>query len=226
MSKNSYIKKKVKDSELKELIANRLNKVLQFTFEHKKIISCCIAGLLLFPVLTLPFRHKGINQDLEESSDLIQFANLSNVAASQRNVIAIPSGIVKANPFVPYRDISGTAKVNDIPTFNLVEPPEVINENSEAARVMDTTVSGILYDKYSPSAILNIEGNDYLVKKGDTVNNYKVLNILKDSVTVKLGANVYKAGIGEILTEGSMNRNEVSNLNNKFGGVRQWVTVI
>ena len=86
---------------------------------------------------------------------------------------------------------------------------------------MDTIVSGILYDKYSPSAILNIEGSDYLVKKGDVVSNYKVVNIMKDSVTVKLGANVYKAGIGEILTEGSLNRNDVSNLNNKFGGVRK-----
>ena len=65
---------------------------------------------------------------------------------------------------------------------------------------------------------MNIEGNDYLVKKGDVVNNYKVVNIMQDSVTVKLGANVYKAGIGEILTEGSMNHNEVSNLSKKFGG--------
>jgi hypothetical protein len=79
-------------------------------------------------------------------------------------------------------------------------------------------VSGILYDKFSPSAILNIEGNDYLVKKGDVVNNYKVVSILQDSVTVKLGANVYKAGIGEILTEGSLHHNDVSNLSNKFGG--------
>ena len=221
MSKQSYIKKKVKDNELKERIAANLNTALKFVFEHKKIFSCCIVGLLLCPVLALPLKHKNLNYSLDEGADLIQFANLSNVSASQRNVIAIPSGIVKANPFVPYRDISGTAKVNDIPAFNLVEPPEVINENSDAARVMDTTVSGILYDKYSPSAILNIEGNDYLVKKGDTVNNYKVLNIMKDSVTVKLGANVYRAGIGEILTEGSMNRNDISNLNNKFGGVRQ-----
>ena len=61
---------------------------------------------------------------------------------------------------------------------------------------------------------------DYLVKKGDVVNNYKVLAIAQDSVTVQLGSNVYKAGIGEILTEGSLNYNEVSNLGNKFGGVR------
>ena len=86
---------------------------------------------------------------------------------------------------------------------------------------MDTIVSGILYDKYSPSAILNIEGSDYLVKKGDVVNNYKVVNIMQDSVTVQLGANVYKAGIGEILTEGNLNHNNVSNLKNKFGGERR-----
>ena len=98
---------------------------------------------------------------------------------------------------------------------------DIVNENSDAAKVMDTVVSGILYDKYSPSAILNIEGNDYLVKKGDVVNNYKVLNIAQDSVTVKLGNNTYKAGIGQILTEGSVNYNNVSNLSKKFGGERR-----
>ena len=121
---------------------------------------------------------------------------------------------------MPYRDISGSSTL-DVPAFTLVEPPEVVDENSDAARVMDTVVSGILFDKFSPSAILNIEGNDYLVKKGDVVNNYKVVNIMQDSVTVKLGSNVYKAGIGEILTEGSLNHNDVSNLNNKFGGERR-----
>ena len=140
--------------------------------------------------------------------------------STKRVVLSIPTGVVKANPFLPYRNIEEVQVTKDVPAFDLVEPPEVINENSDAARVMDTIVSGILYDKYSPSAILNIEGNDYLVKKGDIVNNYKVINILEDSVTVKLGANVYKAGIGEILTEGTLKHNDVSNLNNKFGGVR------
>ena len=140
---------------------------------------------------------------------------------AKKDLISIPTGTVKANPFLPYRDISGNTLVNDVPKFDLVEPPDVVNENSDAARVMDTVVSGILYDKYSPSAILNIEGNDYLVKKGDVVNNYKVVNIMQDSVTVKLGNNTYKAGIGEILTEGSLTHNDVSNLNKKFGGERR-----
>ena len=146
----------------------------------------------------------------------------ATVTETKKNLISIPAGTVKANPFLPYRDFSGKKPiVNDVPKYDLLEPPEFVNENSDAAKVMDTVVSGILYDKYSPSAILNIEGNDYLVKKGDVVNNYKVLNIAQDSVTVKLGNNTYKAGIGQILTEGSVNYNNVSNLSKKFGGERR-----
>ena len=140
--------------------------------------------------------------------------------SSKKTTITIPSGTIKANPFLPYREISGAdSAMTEVPAYALVEPPEVSGASSDAIRVMDTIVSGILFDKFSPSAILNIEGNDYLVKKGDVVNNYKILNIAQDSVTVQLGANTYKAGIGEILTEGSLNHNDVSNLSNKFGGV-------
>ena len=53
------------------------------------------------------------------------------------------------------------------------------------------------------------------------VTNYKVLAINQDSVTVKLGGNTFKAGIGEILTEGEVKHNEVSNLNKKFGGEKR-----
>lgn len=152
---------------------------------------------------------------------LVQLSSSPIAATSaKKGIIAIPAGTVKANPFLPYRDISGATKVSDVPAYNLVEPPEIVTSDSDAARVMDTIVSGILFDKYSPSAILNIEGNDYLVKKGDVVNNYRVLNIAQDSVTVKLGSNTYKAGIGEILTEGTLNHNDVANLSKKFGGER------
>ena len=139
----------------------------------------------------------------------------------KKDVIGIPTGIVKAHPFLPYRNIGDAESVdlvNDVPKFDLIAPPELQNENSDTAKVMDTVVSGILFDKYSPSAILNINGSDYLVKKGDTVNNYKILAIARDSVTVQLGKNTFKAGIGEILTDGTVNYNQVSNLNKKFGG--------
>lgn len=138
----------------------------------------------------------------------------------KRSVISIPTTVVKQNPFLPCNNIDSTTSVSDVPKQYLVEPPESISESSDAVRLMDTIVSGILYDDFSPSAILNIEGNDYLVKKGDVVNNYKILNITRNSVAVKLGENSYSAGIGEILTEGEVNHSNIPNLNNKFGGVQ------
>ena len=187
---------------------------------RKRVIRVFGIGALLM-ILSVVFVNRNVGEcDIEDFSSLRAAEMPIAASSSQKSVISIPSGMVKANPFVPYRDITKTSVINDVPTFDIVEPPEVINENSDAARVMDTIVSGILYDKFSPSAIINIEGQDYLVKKGDVVNNYKVTNITQDSVTVQLGANSYKAGIGEILTEGNLNHNEVSNLNNKFGGER------
>lgn len=102
--------------------------------------------------------------------------------------------------------------------YDLVEPPMASTPNSEAERVMTTKVSGIIYDTTNPAAILNIEGSDYLVRSGDVVNGYKVLAINKTVVTVQLGANVYKAGVGELLTTDQINYNTISNLENKFGG--------
>ena len=220
MRMRNYMKKSLKDAVVPEFTTEQiLNKFKGKRFSRLKVLITAAALLIALPVLcgfAMSFGFKG--QSFEEM-DSIQMVSVPVAATStKKDLISIPSGTVKADPFLPYRNISGTTTALDVPKFNLVEPPEVISEDSEAARVMDTTVSGILYDKYSPSAILNIEGNDYLVKKGDTVNNYKVLSIMPDSVTVKLGANTYKAGIGEILTGGSLNHNDVSNLDNKFGG--------
>ena len=187
---------------------------------NKKNLYVSLSSLvLLITAGVYCFFNIGIDQAMFEESSTIQLMVAPEaVTASAKSTISIPSGIVKQNPFLPYRDLSGKGKVDDVPSYNLVEPPEAVAESSEAARIMDTIVSGILYDKHSPSAILNIEGNDYLVKKGDVVNNYQILGITQDSVSVKLGENTYKAGIGEILTEGTLTHNNVSNLRNKFGG--------
>lgn len=221
MKMRNYMKRKGKYDIM--LLPKRLfSCILKFIVVYKKPVIGFISLMLILPIAATAFVNRDINETITgDFANNIQLA-AGPVAASssQRSVIAIPSGMVKANPFVPYRDIEGTSTINDVPAYTLIEPPETANENSDAARVMDTIVSGILFDKFSPSAILNIEGNDYLVKKGDVVNNYKVIAIAQDSVTVQLGNNVYKAGIGEILTEGTLHRNDVANLNNKFGGVK------
>ena len=80
--------------------------------------------------------------------------------------------------------------------------------------------SFIMYDKFNPSAILNISGSDYLVRTGDVINGYKILSIGKETVTVQYGSNVYKASVGELFTGEGINFNTVSNLNSKFGSNR------
>ena len=215
-----YIKKQSRQIDIDSVVLEVEEKFYKRNNGSKKFFAV-VTMLLVVPCFLIGFAQKEIKNISLGEEKMVELSIAPTAATStKRVVLSIPTGVVKANPFLPYRNIEEVQVTKDVPAFDLVEPPEVINENSDAARVMDTIVSGILYDKYSPSAILNIEGNDYLVKKGDIVNNYKVINILEDSVTVKLGANVYKAGIGEILTEGTLKHNDVSNLNNKFGGVR------
>ena len=219
----NYMKKKESRVEALSLSADEL--IEKMLLRNKKLTGRVLKSILALAVAVPVICAAGALKSAQSIDDIdagtisLAAAPIS-AASSKKDVISIPTGTVKANPFLPYRDIGGTS-VSDIPNYELIEPPEAVNENSDAARVMDTIVSGILYDKYSPSAILNIEGNDYLVKKGDVVNNYKVMNIAQDSVTVKLGNNVYKAGIGEILTEGEVTHNDVSNLSKKFGGERR-----
>lgn len=225
MNMRNYMKRKEKTLNALSLTADEL--IASVSKRKGKKFSKAVLVPVLALCIAVPAVHAVLSLNSLRALDVADgnapiLATVPIAATTaKKDLIAIPSGTIKANPFLPYREIGTTPVVNDVPKFDLVEPPDFVNEASEAARVMDTTVSGILYDKYSPSAILNIEGNDYLVKKGDVVNNYKVVNILQDSVTVKLGNNTFKAGIGEILTEGSVNYNDVSNLNKKFGGERR-----
>lgn len=125
----------------------------------------------------------------------------------------------RSNPFLPASEDAVNRNQHKVkaPPF-LTAPPELVPSNPSAARVMTTTISGILYDKYNPSAIINIEGTDYLVKRGDIINGYRVMSIGKTQVLVQLGNNLYKAGVGQLLSLTDLNYNTIANLNKKFGG--------
>ena len=213
--------------EQKDLISLTTDELLaKFSLkEKKKNATFIVAGLFSVVLIFVCISVLSLNKmaALNFDTDNIALAvNPIAATSSKRNVLTIPSGIVKANPFVPYRKLGDEFKepqlINDVPKYDLIAPPDIIGESAPAAKIMDTVVSGILFDKFSPSAILSIDGTDYLVKKGDTVNHYKVLASAQDSVTVQFGKNTYKAGIGEILTEGTLNHNDISNLSKKFGG--------
>ena len=122
----------------------------------------------------------------------------------------------RADPFLPQSEKVVFKHKKENP--NLLPPPESIVVDTTAVDAMSTKVSGIMYDKINPSAILNITGSDYLVRSGDIINGYKVLSIGRDIVTVQYGSNVYKAHVGELFTGEGIKFNTISNLESKFGG--------
>jgi len=135
---------------------------------------------------------------------------------NEKLVLITVTNLGRQNPFLPTSEGSLFASSASSSIY-LLPPPETLPQNTEASKVIATTISGILYDKYNPSAIINIEGTDYLVKKGDVINNYKVLSISKAQVVVQLGKNIYSAGVGELLSPDDL-KYSVANLNKKFGG--------
>lgn len=135
-----------------------------------------------------------------------------------KKISVVVNNTDSANPFLPgSEDIAKLGKGSVI--AELPPPLETLpSDQNNAGKVMSTTIGGILYDQYSPSAIIKIEGTDYLVKKGDVINNYRILSISKNQVVVQLGRNIYQAGVGELLSLTSLNQNVIANLDKKFGG--------
>ena len=153
-----------------------------------------------------------------------------DVIASQddKTVLLTVEDSGRSDPFLPYNEAKAADEANKGINlekakleYDLVEPPKSASSDPEAEKILTTKVSGIMYDKDSPSAILNIEGADYLVRSGDVVNGYKILSIQPTVVTVQLGSNVYQAGVGQLLVTDGINYNTISNLENKFGGSKK-----
>lgn len=115
----------------------------------------------------------------------------------------------RSNPFRPFQRKSITVSDNyDMPKLDIPQPPSYAPDESITA-LLNIKVNGILYDKLKSSAIININGSDYLVHKGDFLFDFHVKDITEDKVAVKYKGNVYRAGIGEII-EGIVNPNPVN----------------
>ena len=135
----------------------------------------------------------------------------------------VPSG--RTNPFLPSVSINdkGFASFGSDVTL----PPEVPYDTPEiiaARRLMTISVSGIMYEPNKPSAILRLDGVDYFVQKGDKIDDYFVQQITKEYVSIKNGANVYKAFVGEAF---KINKTEISPIHSvgiSDDGTRQYVS--
>ena len=108
-------------------------------------------------------------------------------------------------------------------SFNLPVPPTSLAPADAAAAVITRTkVVGIMYNSHSPSAIINVDDKDYLVRTGDKIigQEYKVLKINPSWITVGLGSNIYSASIGELFEKDNLDssKNDLYNLKNRFGG--------
>lgn len=121
----------------------------------------------------------------------------------------------RVDPFMPYGQ---RIAASSAPSFDLIAPPlDVPSADPVVDEVVQTKISGIMYDISRPSAIINIGGTDQLVHKGDVVNGFSVLDITKNTVTLKYKTNIYQASVGQNVSDG-INLNPVSNLSKSFGG--------
>jgi Tfp pilus assembly protein PilP len=106
--------------------------------------------------------------------------------------------------------------------FNLPVPPTALDTNTVAAKITKTKVVGIMYNIKSPSAIINVDNKDYLVRPGDKIigQEYKVVKITPNWVTAAMGSNVYSAAIGEAFSKDRIetNQTDIYNLKERFGG--------
>ena len=72
----------------------------------------------------------------------------------------------RENPFKPpvhsKNDVINDPTINNTP-FEIVEPPTTSVPDENLTRLLQTQISGILYDEVSPSAIVNLNGVDSFV---------------------------------------------------------------
>ena len=223
--------------ELRKVL-NKINEVMdRYLSRRGKIILIAVicAGLAAGVVFSgisstktemaaLPIEDN-IEQAVQEEAlqnDAVSEIEIEDIDKTEDKIVSFAvEDFGRPDPFLPASDVNFLINNSSKYGYVITAPPETLATETEATKIVQTKVSGIMYEPKNPSAILNIEGADYLVRSGDYINNYKVLSINKDIVTVQLGANVYKARVGEVLPDGEINYNNIYNLENKFGGAKK-----
>ncbi len=144
------------------------------------------------------------------------------------------NGAARLNPFKPFERALEQKRIEEIKEievktkakeelasipFEIIEPPEASVPDENITSLLNTQISGILYDAESPSAIVNINGQDQFVKTGDVISGYKIDSITQNQVQISYQNNSYVASVGQLFTKGSLeSQPAVDNLENKFAG--------
>lgn len=156
-------------------------------------------------------------------TDKYNFNKATMPISNKETVIVAVGNEGRLNPFLPYKEKKVVVRGNGYSgygnaNFDIIEPPTAVLPDPQAIQLMETTISGIMYDYKNPSAIVNINGQDQLVRRHDKLNGFTILDITKDKVVIKSGTNIYRASVGQSITTEDVNINNIANLSHKFGG--------
>lgn len=154
--------------------------------------------------------------------DLFPSENIAGDGSQENNEIMVAyNKKSRQNPFKPpvrSKDDEASEAIDGV-EFEIIEPPTTSVEDENLTKLLQTQISGILYDAISPSAIVNLNGMDQFVKMGDVVSGYKIESITKDQVQINYKNNSYVASVGELFTRGALEKQRaVADLENKFAG--------
>lgn len=160
----------------------------------------------------------GLEIEAEEGAPT--FANKPN---DTENVTIAIGDVGRKNPFAPPGGKTAASETKSTTEsgldFEIIEPPELAPEDATVTKLLQTKVAGIMYDARRPSAIINIDGIDQLVRVGDILSGFEFIAITKNKVVIRSDNNVYRASVGQPLNaEKITNPIEISNLETKFKG--------
>jgi len=184
---------------------------------------------------TMPDMNAGqpaidINAPAEENagkSEADEKAKSEDKKAEKFVTLSVQNG-GRTNPFAPPAGFENSSAKYAFSDYEILTPPEEVPSDEvadEAKKLMDITVSGILFDNVKPSAIINVNGSDYFVQIGDKVDNFQVIAINAQYVAIKDGTNIYRAQVGENFndsaTVGGMAQRQASG---RFAGAKQYTS--
>ena len=179
--------------------------------------------------------QEDLTQRQEESIPVINEEEVNEVKpeeakpeAEKKQVInVIPTG--RSNPFMPIAKYAKTTIPDTSVLYDKVgvpKPPETYGiQQEETMQMMTIAVSGIMYDEVKPSAIITYNDNDYFVQKGDRLDNYKIIDIARNHVTIALGNNTYRANVGEEFKITSKFNGSAQFIPSQQGGGKQYYSV-
>ncbi len=173
----------------------------------KMALGCTLLAGLAMPTLAV------------EDTQSVQIKPIKSDSKKQVSMVVTEVG--RNNPFEPV--FGGYDEDTD---YFLAAPPDTPGLDNDALDVIKARVAGIIYDKnnVNSSAIVNIGGSDYLTRIGDKINGYVVTAIDRNDITVQLGANTFKAGVGDIISNEDLydvNKTKTPALETKFAGRRR-----